>query len=49
MSAEALDAALAESLPSYRQQFLEANQRALATGRDAVAALSHPAWTREAA
>ena len=44
-----LDDALAESLPSYRQQFLEPNLRALATGFGAVPALTQPAWTSEAA
>ena len=41
---EALDAALAESLPSYRRHFLEANRRALAIGAEAVAPDSWPAW-----
>ncbi len=36
VGAEALDAAMAEALPSYRQQFLEANQRALRAGAAAV-------------
>ena len=49
VSAEALDAGLVVSLPSYRQQFLEANRRALAIGQQAVPALSSPAWTQEAA
>ena len=44
VGADALDEALAESLPSYRHQFLEANRRALAAGRDATKALLHPAW-----
>ena len=43
----ALDAALADSLPSYRHQFLEANRRALAAGRDVTEALIHPAWPAE--
>lgn len=47
VSEAAIDAALVESLPSYRQQFLEANRRALAIGREAIPALSRPAWTQE--
>lgn len=46
---EALDTGLANALPSYRQQFLEANQRALEVGREAVSPLSLPAWQEEAA
>lgn len=46
---ESLDDALASSLPSYRQQFLEMNLRALAAGRDALPALEAPAWSSEAA
>mgnify|MGYP001819384008 CR=1 FL=1 len=49
VGAEALDAALADSLPSYRQQFLESNQRALRAGWEAVPALAWPAWQSEAA
>jgi len=49
VSPPALEEALAESLPSYRQQFLEANRRALAVGHAAVAALTQPAWNPEAA
>ena len=49
VSPSALDEALAESLPSYRQQFLEANRRALAVGHSAVPALTQPAWNPEAA
>lgn len=49
VSTEALDGALAASLPSYRQHFLEANRRALAVGDAAVSAMSTPAWTSEAA
>lgn len=47
VGADALDAALADSLPSYRHQFLEANRRALAAGRDVTEALIHPAWPAE--
>ena len=49
VSAEALDVALAESLPVYRKDSLESNRRALAAGQSALAALSHPAWNPEAA
>ena len=49
VGAEALDAALADSLPSYRQQFLDSNQRALRAGWEAVPALAWPAWQSEAA
>jgi len=49
VSAASLDAALAESLPSYRQQTLESNRRALAMGQSAVPALTQPAWNPEAA
>jgi Pyruvate/2-oxoacid:ferredoxin oxidoreductase gamma subunit len=45
----ALEEAHGRSLPSYRQQTLEANRRALGAGRDAVDSLSIPAWTTEAA
>ncbi len=45
----ALEEALAASLPSYRQQTLGANRRALGAGRDAVDSLSIPAWITEAA
>ncbi len=34
---EALSQAMAESLPPYRSEFLEANRRALAAGADAIA------------
>ena len=46
---EALRAALARALPSYRHQFLESNQRALDAGAKAVAAGSHAAWQEVAA
>jgi Pyruvate/2-oxoacid:ferredoxin oxidoreductase gamma subunit len=49
VSTESLERALAESLPSYRQQTLETNRRALRAGRDAVDPLSTPAWNSEAA
>ncbi|MFK7898058.1 MAG: 2-oxoacid:acceptor oxidoreductase family protein [Myxococcota bacterium] len=49
VSAEALDKALAEALPSYRIQFLETNQRAISAGFAALPALASPAWKKEAA
>ena len=49
VSPEALDRALARSLPSYRRETLETNQRALAAGRSALPALGAPAWSSEAA
>ncbi len=49
VSHEALEAALAESLPPYRRQSLESNRRALEVGRDAVEPLSRAAWSAEAA
>ena len=49
VSQASLAEALASSLPAYRSQFLESNRRALAAGADAVAALSSPAWAKEAA
>ena len=49
VGADALAGALAEALPPYRHQFLEANQRALTAGFEAVSALTLPAWQEEAA
>jgi Pyruvate/2-oxoacid:ferredoxin oxidoreductase gamma subunit len=49
VSPDALEAGLAEALPSYRQQTLESNRRALLAGHDAVSARTQPAWTTEAA
>ena len=49
VSSDSLDAALAESLPSYRQQFLDANRRALAAGHAAVTGHTKPAWRQETA
>ncbi len=46
---KALSAALCASLPSYRQQFLASNERALAAGARALPALDEPAWALEAA
>lgn len=49
VSPAALAEALADSLPSYRSQFLETNRRALAAGAAAVAPLCAPAFAKEAA
>ncbi|MEM9176788.1 MAG: 2-oxoacid:acceptor oxidoreductase family protein [Myxococcota bacterium] len=46
---DALETGLAQSLPPYRSEFLAANQRALAAGREAVAPGSFPAWQAVAA
>ena len=46
---DALATAAASALPSYRQQFLEANQRALSAGVEAVSPLTLPAWQERAA
>jgi len=47
VSFEALDAAVAESLPSYRTQHVALNVAALAAGRDAVPTQIAPAWREE--
>ena len=44
-----LEAALAASLPRYREQSLASNQRALVAGAEAIPAMSEPAWTSRAA
>lgn len=49
VGADALASAAASALPSYRQQFLDANQRALSAGAEAVSPLTLPAWQEEAA
>ena len=49
VSHDAIERALEASLPSYRQQTLDSNLRALSAGRAAVDELSSPAWTSEAA
>ena len=48
VSSGALAEALVESLPSYRQQSLESNRRALLAGHSALPALTRPAWAPEA-
>ena len=37
------------SIPAYRRQHIEANERALLTGWDLLPANSHPAWQRSEA
>ncbi len=49
VSPGALEAGLAEALPSYRQQTLESNRRALLAGHDAVPPGTQPAWATGAA
>lgn len=49
VSHDAIERALEASLPSYRQQTLDSNLRALSAGRAAADSLSSPAWTSEAA
>lgn len=46
---ESLEAGLETSLPPYRRETLEMNQRALRAGGEALAAGLHPAWRKEAA
>jgi Pyruvate/2-oxoacid:ferredoxin oxidoreductase gamma subunit len=46
---EALKEALADSLPSYRKQFLGSNQLALEAGAAALPTMDEPAWTSRAA
>jgi Pyruvate/2-oxoacid:ferredoxin oxidoreductase gamma subunit len=41
--------ALANSLPSYRQQSLASNERALLAGAEALPVMKEPAWTSRAA
>jgi Pyruvate/2-oxoacid:ferredoxin oxidoreductase gamma subunit len=43
-AADSLALAMRESLPPYRQQHAEANERALRAGYASVPAGSHPAW-----
>jgi 2-oxoglutarate ferredoxin oxidoreductase subunit gamma len=47
VSFDALDAAVAESLPPYRTQHVALNVAALAVGRDAVPRRVAPAWHEE--
>lgn len=46
---ESLVEAMADSVPPYRRQHLEGNERALRAGFDAVAGPLAPAWAEEAA
>lgn len=41
---DSLVAAMRSTIPSYRRQHVEANERALAAGWDAVPRGAHPAW-----
>ena len=41
--------AMRQSIPSYRTQHIEANERALLAGWDLLPANEHPAWERSAA
>ena len=45
----ALIEAMRESIPPYRTQHIEANERALRAGWDLLPANEHPAWERSAA
>ena len=49
VSLEALIEAMRESIPPYRTQHIEANERALRAGWDLLPANAHPAWERSAA
>ena len=46
---DALIEAMRESIPPYRTQHIEANERALRAGWDLLPANAHPAWERSAA
>jgi len=46
---DALLGGMRESVPAYRRQHLEVNERALRAGLDRVEPLAVPAWQREAA
>jgi len=46
---DALIEGMRESIPSYRTQHIEANERAIAAGWDLLPANQHPAWERSAA
>ena len=46
---ESLVEAMRASVPSYRQQHLEANERTLRGGFDAVPSAAVPAWEEEGA
>jgi Pyruvate/2-oxoacid:ferredoxin oxidoreductase gamma subunit len=46
---DALIEAMRESIPPYRTQHIEANERALRAGWELLPAGAHPAWERSAA
>jgi Pyruvate/2-oxoacid:ferredoxin oxidoreductase gamma subunit len=46
---DALVEGMRESIPPYRTQHIEANERALRAGWDLLPANAHPAWERSAA
>jgi Pyruvate/2-oxoacid:ferredoxin oxidoreductase gamma subunit len=46
---DALVEAMRQSIPPYRTQHIEANERALRAGWDLLPANAHPAWERSAA
>ncbi len=46
---DSLVAGMRESIPPYRTQHIEANERAIAAGWDLLPANEHPAWERSAA
>ena len=46
---DALVEGMRESIPSYRTQHIESNERALLAGWDLLPANEHPAWERSAA
>jgi Pyruvate/2-oxoacid:ferredoxin oxidoreductase gamma subunit len=46
---DALVEGMRESIPPYRTQHIEANERAIAAGWDLLPANAHPAWERSAA
>jgi Pyruvate/2-oxoacid:ferredoxin oxidoreductase gamma subunit len=46
---DALHAGMRQSVPAYRRQHIELNERALTAGFDAVERLAAPAWERERA
>jgi Pyruvate/2-oxoacid:ferredoxin oxidoreductase gamma subunit len=45
VSVDSLVEAMRESVPSYRQQHIAANERTIRAGWDAVVAGAHPAWS----
>ena len=47
ISVEGLIEAMRESLPSYRRQHAEVNERALRAGSESVPSVACPAWVAE--